>query len=98
MGHLKVEGGDGNGFPGGLRLSWPAIAAIVAVLGLASKGIDLVRSLDRAEVDGRIKLIEQAIASEASTRADADRVMTAGLGRIEDKLDRILEHERRDNR
>lgn len=96
MGHLKVEGGDGNGFPGGLRLSWPAIAATVAVLGLASRGIDLVRDLDRAEIDGRIKLVEQSIAAEASARSTADQSITRGLERIEGKLDQILEHERRE--
>lgn len=35
QGHFRRERGDGNGFPGGVRLSWPAIGALVAVGGLA---------------------------------------------------------------
>ena len=30
--YIRAEGADGNGFPGGLRLSWPALAVVCAAL------------------------------------------------------------------
>jgi predicted PurR-regulated permease PerM len=32
--HVRTEGNDKNGFPGGIRLSWAALTVVVATLGL----------------------------------------------------------------
>lgn len=53
--HVKHEKKDGNGFSGGLRLSWPALAVI---MGLSGIGFTIANALHTQD----IKAIERVSA------------------------------------
>lgn len=89
LGHIQRVDGDGNGFPGGVRASWPAIAAFLAFATVVGKGYDMVRGLEASAAENRYRLIEQAIAAEAGTRSEADRSTAEAIARIEKSVGRI---------
>lgn len=55
MTHVRKESNDKNGFPGGLKLSWAALAVLISAGGLAfvvsnvvhSQSVDAVEKLDK---------------------------------------------------
>ena len=49
--HVRKENGDGNGFPGGLKLSWAALAVLISAGGLAFIVSNMVHSQSTAAVE-----------------------------------------------
>lgn len=55
---------DGDGFPGGIRLSWSAISALIAVLLLFSGGIGIVNGMILKRIDAieqRLEILDQRL-------------------------------------
>lgn len=56
MVHARVINNDGNGFPGGVRLSWPAVSTLLAALSL---GFLLLTSM----ITGNLRTIQVQVDS-----------------------------------
>lgn len=49
--HVRTEGRDGNGFAGGVRLSWAALAVFIAAAGLSFTVANVVHSRDAKAIE-----------------------------------------------
>jgi hypothetical protein len=70
MTHCRVEAGDGNGTPPGLRLSWPAVAVGLTVLTALATTAGFVRANDIATVQYRLAHIETETAKIEDIKVD----------------------------
>lgn len=103
--HARIERGDGNGFPGGLRLSWPALSVMIGAVSLIGAGVGVVRWADLRSVDYQVSAA-QAKAVEVDARREADRQevrrelndlrveIRDRLNVLDGKLDRAIERQR----
>jgi len=94
--HVRRENG-GTNVPPGLRLSWQAIAAMLALLALLGSTAGFVRSLETRNIDVRIDTIEDRLCREETDRK-AQRVdLERRLDRMDQKLDMIWSELRKRN-
>jgi hypothetical protein len=103
--HAKIEKSDGNGFPGGVRLSWAALSALIGTIGLVSAAVGVVRWADIRAIDLQVASAS-AKAAEVEARREADVRAVRGeldvlrveirnrLDRMEIKMDRAIERQR----
>ncbi len=82
MGHIEKQQADGNGWPGGVRISWQALTLMLAVVLAVAALVNFIRASDLTMIDAKIGNVDQHAAA-------TDRRQTEDYTRIERRLERI---------